>query len=55
MRIFALSLTLALVMLQYRLWMSEQGEHEVSRLKAAIETQRTANHEQIERNRQLAA
>ena len=55
MRIFALSLSIALVLLQYRLWMSDLGEHEVSRLKAAIETQRTANHEQIERNRQLAA
>jgi cell division protein FtsB len=55
MRIFAVALTVALVLLQHRLWISDQGEREVTRLKALLDTQRAANHEQGERNRQLAA
>jgi cell division protein FtsB len=55
MRIFAAVLVLALVSLQYRLWISDQGLREVSRLQAAVELQAAANHEQGERNRQLAA
>ncbi len=55
MRIFAFSLAAALMMLQYRLWISDQGVREVSRLKEALATQLADNHEQTERNRQLAA
>jgi cell division protein FtsB len=55
MRILATALTIAFLMLQYRLWISDQGEREVTRLQAALEAQRGANHEQGERNRQLAA
>jgi cell division protein FtsB len=55
MRIFAFALAVALVLLQYRLWISDQGEREVTRLNAALDSQRAANHEQGERNRQLAA
>jgi cell division protein FtsB len=55
MRIFAVALSVALVLLQYRLWISDQGEREVTRLQAALDAQRGANHEQGERNRQLAA
>jgi cell division protein FtsB len=55
MRIFAAALTVALMLLQYRLWISDQGDREVTRLQAALDTQRAANHEQGERNRQLAA
>src|SRR5580704_16483912 len=55
MRIFAAVLGLALVMLQYRLWISDQGVREVSRLQAAMDSQSSANHEQGERNRQLVA
>jgi cell division protein FtsB len=55
MRIFTLVLGLALVLLQYRLWLSDQGQREVTRLQASVESQRAANHEQVERNRQLAA
>jgi cell division protein FtsB len=55
MRIFAVVLGLALVSLQIRLWVSDQGWREVERLQVAIDTQRDANHEQSERNRQLAA
>jgi cell division protein FtsB len=55
MRIFAAVLAIALVSLQYRLWISDQGLREVSRLQAAVDLQAAANHEQGERNRQLAA
>ena len=55
MRIFAAVLGLALVLLQYRLWLSDQGIREVSRLQAAVELQAAANREQAERNRQLVA
>ncbi len=55
MRILATVLGLALVLLQYRLWLSDQGLREVSRLQAAVDAQAAANHEQSERNRQLAA
>jgi cell division protein FtsB len=55
MRILAGVLCFALVLLQYRLWLSDQGLREVSRLQSAVDTQAAANHEQSERNRQLAA
>ncbi|HEY2635124.1 MAG TPA: cell division protein FtsB [Steroidobacteraceae bacterium] len=55
MRIFAVILGLALVLLQYRLWLSDQGLREVSRLQAAVDAQAVANREQSERNRQLVA
>ena len=55
MRIFAAILGLALILLQYRLWLSDQGLREVSRLQAAVDAQAAANHEQSERNRQLIA
>ena len=55
MRILAAVLALALVLLQYRLWLSDQGLREVSRLQAAVDAQGAANREQAERNRQLAA
>jgi len=55
MRIFALCLCLALAMLEYRLWVSDQGTREVSRLQAAADAQTAANLTLGERNRQLAA
>lgn len=55
MRIFIAILSVTLVLLQYRLWISDQGMREVSRLEAAIEVQKHANHDQSDRNRQLAA
>jgi cell division protein FtsB len=48
-------LGLALVLLQYRLWVSDQGTREVTRLQAAVDAQTAANREQSERNRQLVA
>jgi cell division protein FtsB len=55
MRIFAVILGLALVLLQCRLWLSDQGLREVSRLQAAVDAQAAANREQSARNRQLVA
>ncbi len=55
MRILATVLALALVSLQYRLWLSDQGLREVSRLQASVDAQAAANREQAERNRQLGA
>ncbi|MHB8476306.1 MAG: cell division protein FtsB [Steroidobacteraceae bacterium] len=55
MRIFAAALGIALVLLQYRLWIGDQGLREVSRLQAQADAQASANREQGERNRQLIA
>jgi cell division protein FtsB len=55
MRIFAAILGLTLVLLQYRLWLSDQGLREVSRLQTAVDAQAAANREQGGRNRQLVA
>ena len=55
MRIFSIVLGCALILLQSRLWVSEQGMREVSRLQAAIDAQSGANRDQAERNRQLSA
>src|SRR5579864_8716125 len=55
MRIFTIILAIGLVLLQYRLWVSDQGMRELWRLRAAVEAQGAANLEQRERNRQLLA
>lgn len=55
MKIFIAILVAALVLLQYRLWLSDQGMREVTRLQDAVETQRAVNRGQREHNRQLAA
>src|ERR1700690_4597182 len=55
MRIFAVILGLFVLLLQYRLWISDQGKREVWRLTQAVEAQAAANAEQRERNRQLLA
>src|SRR6202035_4667644 len=55
MRIFAAVLGIALVLLQYRLWIGDQGLREVSRLQAAVDAQASASRERGERNRQLIA
>jgi cell division protein FtsB len=55
MRIFAVVLATALILLQYRLWISDQGIGEVTRLKGELSAQAGANRQQLERNRQLAA
>ncbi|GAC1301233.1 MAG: cell division protein FtsB [Steroidobacteraceae bacterium] len=55
MRVFAAVLGLVLILLQYRVWVSDRGIREVSRLSAAVEAQSAANIEQRQRNRQLIA
>jgi cell division protein FtsB len=55
MRIFAAILGVCLLLLQYRLWVSDQGMREIWRLNQAVEAQTSANAEQHERNRQLLA
>ena len=55
MRFFTFTLAAVLVLLQYRLWVSDQGVREVSRLNAALASQTAENREQADRNRQLAA
>jgi cell division protein FtsB len=55
MRILAVILGVCLVLLQYRLWVSDQGMREIWRLSQAVEAQTAANAEQRERNAQLLA
>jgi cell division protein FtsB len=55
MRIFAVILGICLVLLQYRLWVSDRGMREIWRLDQAVEAQKAANGEPRERNRQLLA
>jgi cell division protein FtsB len=55
MRILVIILAVCLVLLQYRLWVSDQGEREIWRLTQAVEAQTAANAEQRERNGQLLA
>jgi cell division protein FtsB len=55
MRFLFLLLATSLMLLQYRLWVSDQGMREVWRLEAAVRAQHDQNAEQRERNRQLAA
>ena len=55
MKWLAISLLVALLLLQYRLWMSGDGVHEVWRLGSAVSTQQAENERLAERNRQLAA
>lgn len=55
MRIFAVILGASLLLLQYRLWVSDQGMRDIWRLQQAIDAQTAANAEQRDRNRQLLA
>ena len=55
MKLFAAVLSLTVMLLEYRVWMSERGIREVTRLGSAVELQAAANLEQRERNRRLLA
>jgi cell division protein FtsB len=55
LRIVAVLLLAALVVLQYRIWASPSGMREVWRLEKAIEAQMQENERLAERNRTLAA
>jgi cell division protein FtsB len=49
------ALVAVVLVLQYRLWVSEDGVRELRRLEDAVAAQRAANTMLEERNRQLAA
>jgi cell division protein FtsB len=55
MKWLAAALTLAVILLQYRVWISPSGVREVERLQHAVALQRADNEQREERNRQLAA
>ena len=55
MKWLAAALTVAVLLLQYRVWLSENGVREVERLERAVSAQRAENEQLAERNRQLAA
>jgi cell division protein FtsB len=55
MKILVAVLLAALALLQYRLWVSDEGMREVWHLAAAVENQRAENAVLAERNAQLKA
>ena len=55
MKWLAAALAAAIILLQYRVWFSEDGVHQVARLRQAVAAQRAENEQLGERNRQLAA
>src|ERR1700747_1995512 len=55
MRWLAAALVAAVILLQYRVWLSENGVREVERLQGAVAAQRVETEQLAERNRQLAA
>jgi cell division protein FtsB len=55
MKWLAAALVLAIALLQVRIWTSNDGISELSRLQAAVATQRSENERLEARNRQLAA
>ncbi|HEY6482373.1 MAG TPA: cell division protein FtsB [Steroidobacteraceae bacterium] len=55
MKWLAAALLAVIVLLQYRIWLSDGGVRELDRLGTAVTAQRTENEQLTERNRQLAA
>jgi cell division protein FtsB len=55
MKWLSAALIVVVVLLQYRIWLSENGVRELDRLESAVATQRAENDQLTERNRQLAA
>lgn len=55
MKWLSVGLALAILLLQYRVWFSEDGVRELDRLKRAVAVQRSENDQLAERNMQLAA
>jgi cell division protein FtsB len=55
MKWLSAALLVVVVLLQYRIWLSEDGLRELRRLEGAVATQRAENGQLTERNRQLAA
>jgi cell division protein FtsB len=55
MKWLAATLLVVVLLLQYRLWLSGEGVHELTRLSAAVERQKADNAEAAGRNDQLVA
>ena len=55
MKWLAAALLVVITLLQFRLWVSEDGVRELSRLQGAVAAQRGENERLAERNKQLAA
>ncbi|HXA93630.1 MAG TPA: cell division protein FtsB [Steroidobacteraceae bacterium] len=55
MKWLAAALVIVTALLQYRLWLSDNGVHELGRLKGSVAVQLADNAHLEERNRQLAA
>ncbi len=55
MKWLSVGLALVILLLQYRVWFSEDGVRELDRLKRAVAAQRSENEQLAERNKQLAA
>src|SRR5215475_9922736 len=55
MKWLAAAPAIAVILLQYRVWFSEDGVHGLARLRQAVAVQRADNEQLAERNRQLAA
>jgi cell division protein FtsB len=55
MKWLAAALAVVLVLLQYRIWVSDNGVRKVERLKQAVAAEQAEDAQLIERNRQLAA
>ena len=55
MKWLAAALAVVVLLLQYRVWFSEDGVREVTRLKQGVLRQQAENAQLTERNRQLAA
>lgn len=55
MKILAAALAVALILLQYRIWISDDGLRGVARLERAVAAQQSLNGSLIQRNSRLAA
>src|SRR6185312_4857501 len=55
MKWLVMGLALVILLLQYRIWLSEDGVRDLDRLRRAVAAQRSANDQLAERNQQLAA
>jgi cell division protein FtsB len=55
MKWLAAALSVVVLLLQYRIWVSDNGVRQVQRLRQAVAAQQTEDAQLTERNRQLAA
>jgi cell division protein FtsB len=55
MKWLSAALALVVVLLQFRVWVSDSGVREVDRLQRAVAAQRLENDQLVERNKQLDA